>query len=31
MPGTYEFKFFVDGEWKHDPKLNNAPNKFGGY
>jgi len=30
-PGTYEFKFFVDGEWKHDPKLNNIPNKLGGF
>jgi len=31
MPGNYEFKFFVDGEWKHDPKLNNIPNKLGSY
>lgn len=29
MPGKYEFKFFVDGEWKHDPKLNNIANKLG--
>ncbi len=20
-PGTYEYKFLVDGEWRHDPKL----------
>ena len=31
LPGKYEFKFFVDGEWKHDPKLNNVSNKFGSY
>ncbi|KAL5266599.1 hypothetical protein ACHWQZ_G003841 [Mnemiopsis leidyi] len=28
LPGKYEFKFFVDGEWKHDPKINNIPNKL---
>jgi 1,4-alpha-glucan branching enzyme len=29
-PGRYEYKFWVDGEWREDPKnrLNN-PNPFG--
>lgn len=32
LPGTYEYKFLVDGEWRDD--ANNPrkrPNEFGGY
>lgn len=30
-PGTYEYLFVVDGEWKSDPDANGAvPNPFGG-
>jgi len=29
-PGTYEYKFFVDGHWRHDPTNDqNVPNSFG--
>ena len=29
-PGRYEYKFWVDGEWKEDPKNRiNNPNPFG--
>lgn len=30
-PGKYEYKFFVDGEWKHDEKLSHTANQFGSY
>ena len=28
-PGTYEYKFMVDGEWREDPKAEGMPNCFG--
>ena len=29
-PGNFEYKFWVDGEWVHDPEnLRNCPNCFG--
>jgi 1,4-alpha-glucan branching enzyme len=28
-PGTYEYKFIVDGEWMEDPKAESVPNGFG--
>lgn len=29
-PGRYEYKFFVDGNWIHDPDASkNVPNRFG--
>ncbi len=28
-PGTYEYKFLVDGEWVEDPKADSVPNEFG--
>jgi 1,4-alpha-glucan branching enzyme len=29
-PGRYEYKFFVDGNWLHDPDaMENVPNQFG--
>ena len=29
-PGRYEYKFFVDGNWRHDPDASeNVPNQFG--
>jgi len=29
-PGRYEYKFFVDGKWMHDPEApENAPNVYG--
>jgi hypothetical protein len=32
LPGQYEYKFLVDGQWKQDPKNNRiCPNKFGTY
>lgn len=27
--GEHQFKFYVDGEWKHDPKLKNVENDVG--
>lgn len=27
--GDHQYKFCVDGEWKHDPKLKNIENDFG--
>jgi 5'-AMP-activated protein kinase, regulatory beta subunit len=27
--GEHQFKFYVDGEWKHDPKLKNVENDIG--
>lgn len=27
--GEHQFKFYVDGEWKHDPKLKNIENEVG--
>ncbi len=30
-PGTYQYKFIVDGEWLEDPKAASAPNEFGTY
>ena len=31
MPGSYEYRFLVDGEWKNDPNCTTfAPNPFGG-
>lgn len=30
MPGRYEYKFLVDGDWRNDPaNENQAPNRFG--
>lgn len=30
QPGRYEYKFFVDGEWTHDPGAReNVPNVYG--
>jgi len=30
LPGRYEFKFVVDGQWKHDPDAReNVPNIHG--
>ena len=31
MPGTYEYKFIVDGEWMHDPLKDFKPDNRGGY
>ena len=28
-PGTYHYKFMVDGEWWLDPSRESAPNPFG--
>ncbi len=28
-PGTYQYKFIVDGEWAEDPKADSVPNEFG--
>ena len=28
-PGTYHYKFIVDGEWIEDPKADSVPNDFG--
>jgi 1,4-alpha-glucan branching enzyme len=28
-PGTYEYKFIVDGQWLHDPEAESVPNCFG--
>lgn len=29
-PGRYEYKFIVDGKWRHDPRAReNVPNHFG--
>ncbi|MCJ7752021.1 MAG: glycogen-binding domain-containing protein [Armatimonadetes bacterium] len=28
-PGTYQYKFIVDGEWVEDPKADSVPNDFG--
>ncbi len=28
-PGTYQYKFIVDGEWVEDPKAESVPNDFG--
>jgi len=28
-PGTYEYKFIVDGEWVEDPKAESVANPFG--
>ena len=31
-PGTYEYMFFVDGEWREDPQNpNRVPNPHGGF
>jgi len=30
LPGRYEYKFIVDGRWRHDPDANeNVRNKYG--
>jgi 1,4-alpha-glucan branching enzyme len=32
VPGQYEYKFLVDGQWKEDPQNDRiCPNKFGSY
>jgi 1,4-alpha-glucan branching enzyme len=32
LPGKYEYKFLVDGQWKEDPQNNQTcPNCFGTY
>lgn len=28
-PGSYEYKFIVDGAWVEDPKADSVPNEFG--
>jgi len=28
-PGTYQYKFLVDGEWFEDPKADAVPNPLG--
>jgi len=29
-PGSYQYRFIVDGSWRNDPKCNNVtPNSFG--
>ncbi len=28
-PGTYQYKFLVDGEWVEDPKAESVANSFG--
>jgi 1,4-alpha-glucan branching enzyme len=28
-PGTYQYKFLVDGEWVEDPKAESVDNSFG--
>lgn len=28
-PGTYQYKFLVDGEWREDPSAATIPNSFG--
>jgi len=28
-PGTYEYKFIVDGEWVADPKADSVLNEYG--
>jgi 1,4-alpha-glucan branching enzyme len=28
-PGTYEYKFLIDGQWVEDPKAESVPNGFG--
>jgi 1,4-alpha-glucan branching enzyme len=29
-PGTYEYKFVIDGKWQEDPKnIQTCPNRFG--
>lgn len=30
-PGQYEYKFFADGAWKHDPCAKSVENKFGSH
>jgi 1,4-alpha-glucan branching enzyme len=31
-PGTYQYRFIADGEWRDDPDcVLNAPNQFGGH
>jgi 1,4-alpha-glucan branching enzyme len=31
-PGSYEYKFLVDGQWREDPRKNlRCPNRFGSY
>ena len=31
-PGRYQYKFFVDGQWIHDPKAReNVPNHHGSF
>lgn len=27
--GEHEYKFYVDGEWKHDPRIKNVENPEG--
>ena len=28
-PGTYEYRFLVDGEWQNDPHAEVVPNSYG--
>lgn len=28
-PGTYEYRFLVDGEWQNDPHSETVPNPYG--
>ncbi|MBN2373935.1 glycogen-binding domain-containing protein [bacterium] len=31
-PGTYDYRFIVDGQWREDPKCGErVPNPFGGF
>ena len=28
-PGTYEYRFVVDGQWRNDPAADQVPNPYG--
>jgi hypothetical protein len=28
-PGTYEYRYVVDGEWQNDTEMEQIPNEFG--
>ena len=30
-PGTYKYKYIVDGEWKHSPDYPTVPDDAGGF
>ena len=31
VPGTYEYRFVVDGEWVNDPNAEQVRNSYGGF